>query len=402
MPQIPRKPHPLKNIHTLCKVGDMIKNSFIKLEGPKPYKVGDIVEGTVIGIGRSAVYIDLQPQGTGVIFGREFLEEKGTLKNAKPGDKILSKIVELENEDGYIELSLKEAGRELTWQTLKEKKDKEEIIPVKITGANKGGLLAEVYGVQAFLPVSQLSPDHYPKVEGGDPSKILRELLKFVGTQLEVQVFDSNPKEEKVILSEKSKERNKIREILTQYTVGDVVDGEITGVVDFGAFMKFGKSREEIEGLIHISEIDWQIIEDPSQFVKAGDKVQAKIIDISNGRASLSLKALKEDPWKSVQEKYKKFDTIQGKVTKLNPFGAFVEVEPKIQGLCHISEFGTKKKMDDLLKTGETYSFQVLEVNPVEHRMSLRLVTEEASLAPENVSADTVAESQPQAQTSQQ
>ena len=380
----------------------MIKNSFIKLEGPKPYKVGDIVEGTVIGIGRSAVYIDLQPQGTGVIFGREFLEEKGTLKNAKPGDKILAKIVELENEDGYIELSLKEAGRELTWQTLKEKKDKEEIIPVKITGANKGGLLAEVYGVQAFLPVSQLSPDHYPKVEGGDPSKILRELLKFVGTQLEVQVFDSNPKEEKVILSEKSKERNKIREILTQYTVGDVVDGEITGVVDFGAFMKFGKSREEIEGLIHISEIDWQIIEDPSQFVKAGDKVQAKIIDISNGRASLSLKALKEDPWKSVQEKYKKFDTIQGKVTKLNPFGAFVEVEPKIQGLCHISEFGTKKKMDDLLKTGETYSFQVLEVNPVEHRMSLRLVTEEASLAPENVSADTAAEPQPQAQTSQQ
>jgi small subunit ribosomal protein S1 len=194
-----------------------------------------------------------------------------------------------------------------------------------------------------------------------------------MGKDLEVQIFDLDPTDQKIILSERSKERKKIKEILGQYTIGDVLEGVITGVVDFGAFVKFGKEGEKIEGLIHISEIDWQIIENPGDFLKIGDNVQAKIIDLSNGRASLSLKALKEDPWKEIEKRWKKFDEVQGKVTKLNPFGAFVEIEAKIQGLCHISEFGTRKRMEEILKAGETYAFQVLEINATEHRMSLRM-----------------------------
>ena len=170
-----------------------------------------------------------------------------------------------------------------------------------------------------------------------------------------------------------------------------MIEGEITGVVDFGAFIRFpinDSGTEPIEGLIHISEIDWQIIEDPSQVLKVGDKVKAKIVDLSQGRASLSLKALKEDPWKEVEKRHNKLDVVQGKVTKLNPFGAFVEIEEKIQGLCHISEFGTKSKMEETLKPGETYPFQILELNPAEHRMSLRLAT--------NPAPDTAVAAEPQ------
>ncbi|MDP6703901.1 MAG: S1 RNA-binding domain-containing protein, partial [archaeon] len=308
----------------------------------KPFRIGDLVEGAVVGIGRSAIYLDLGARGTGIIYGREFFEEKEALKGVEIGDSLAAKITDLETEDGYVELSLKEAGRELTWDTLKGQKESEELITVEITGANKGGLLAEVRGIQAFLPVSQLSQENYPRVDDGDTEKILEALQEFVGQKMEVQVFDINPTEEKIILSERSKERSKIREILEKYKVGDTVEGEITGIVDFGAFMKFGEGESEIEGLIHISEIDWQIIEDPSAFLKVGETVQAKIIDISNGRASLSLKALKEDPWSAVETKYKTLDIVQGKVTKFNPFGAFVEIEPQIQGLAHISEFGTK------------------------------------------------------------
>lgn len=348
----------------------------------KPFRAGDIVEGKVVGTGRSAVYFDLGPQGTGIIYGKEFLDEKTRLKGVKVGDIVSAKITDLENEDGYIELSMKEAGRELTWDILKNSKDKEELIKVKIVGANKGGLLAEIQGEQAFLPVSQLSQEHYPKVEDGDSGKILQALQKFMGEELEVEIFDLDEKDGKIILSERSKERRKVKEILAQYKSGDVVEGVITGVVDFGAFVKFGAPGEEIEGLIHISEIDWQIIENPSNFLKVGDKVKAQIIDVSNGRASLSLKTLKEDPWKEAAKKYKKDDTIEGKVTKLNPFGAFVEIEPKIQGLCHISEFGTRKIMEETLEQGKSYAFVISDINPEEHRMSLKLKTSVSATTP--------------------
>ncbi|MDP2641496.1 MAG: S1 RNA-binding domain-containing protein [Candidatus Yanofskybacteria bacterium] len=360
-----------------------VKTPFVrKVEILKPFKVGDIVEGVVVGIGRSAAYLDLGPRGTGIIYGREFMEEKEQLKGIKMGDAITAKIVDLENEDGYIELSLREAGKQITWEKLKEQREKEETFRVKITGANKGGLLAELYGIQAFLPVSQLHSDHYPKVEGGDPSRILEELQKFIGEDFEVQVCDIDAAENKIILSERAKERGRIKEVLEKYKVADVVEGTITGIVDFGAFIAFpadAPETDQIEGLIHISEIDWQIIENPAQFLKVGEKVQAQIIDISNDRVSLSLKAMKGDPWKGIEEKYQKLDVVQGKVTKINPFGAFVEIEPKIQGLAHISEFGTRKNMEDVIEPQKTYAFQILELNAPEHRMTLKLVDQTAS-----------------------
>lgn len=263
----------------------------------KPARVGEIVEGKIIGKGRSAVFLDLGSIGTGIIFGKEFYQAKEKLKDLKMGDKTFVKIIDLENEEGYIELSISGASRELAFEVLKEKKEKGESILVKILGANKGGLISEVSGIPSFLPVSQLSSNHYPKVEGGDKTKILRELQKFIGKTLEVKILNLDPKNEQIILSEKAKVFDEKREILKNYQVGDIVEGEITGITDFGVFLRFDKEEsrpEPVEGLIHISELDWKIIKDPSEVVKVGQIVKAKIIEISGDKVWLSLKALKK------------------------------------------------------------------------------------------------------------
>lgn len=339
----------------------------------RPARVGEIVEGQVLALGQSTVYIDLGPLGAGIIYGKEFYDAKNVLKSLKIGEKVFLKIVDLENDDGYIELSLAQAGREIGWEKLQVKKEADEIIKVKVLGANKGGLLIEAENFQGFLPVSQLSPDHYPRVEGADKTKILTKLQKLVGQELEVKILTLDLKKEILIVSEKATETKKIKEMLKKYKMGDVVEGEITGIVEFGVFIKF--LPDNLEGLIHISELDWQLIDDPAEVVKVGDKVKAKIIEIStDGRVSLSLKALKKDPWQGIEEKYKKGQEVKGKVTKFNPFGAFVEISPKIQGLVHISEFGSKAKMEEALKLNEKYNFQIVQIEPKEHRMTLKLV----------------------------
>jgi len=355
------------------------KNNLIRLP-----KIGEIIEGKVIGKERQGLFLDLGALGTGIIYGKEFQEAKNELKNLKIGDSVFAKIIDLENEAGYIELSISQASEELIWEGLSLKKENGEVVVVKISGANRGGLLTEISGIPAFLPVSQLESCHYPRVEGGDMAKILKELQKFVGKEMEVKIFDLSKKERKLILSEKIKEIERIKEVLKNYKVEEVVEGEITGITDFGAFVKFLPSETKaeeggpaLEGLIHISELDWKIIEDPSEVVKVGEKVKAKIIEISGEKVSLSLKALKKDPWLTLEEKYKKGNIVSGKVTKFNPFGAFVRITPEIQGLCHISEFGTKIKMAERLKIDKNYDFQILEIQKEEHRMSLKLVEKE-------------------------
>jgi len=342
-----------------------------------PPRVGEIVEGKIIGKGQSTVYVDLGNKGTGIIYGREFHAAKNELKRLKTGDSVFAKIIELETENGYIDLSLTEAGREMGQEQLKQKKEEGQTVKVKIVGANKGGLLAETDGVRGFLPVSQLSSEHYPRVEGADKNKILSHLQQMVGQELEVKILNMDPKKEILVFSEKATEAERIKEILKKYKPGDVIEGEITGIVDFGAFVKFYVDSEEIEGLIHISELDWQLIESPAEIVKVGQKVKAKIIEITeDGRVSLSLKALKKDPWEDIKDKYKKGDVVDGQITKLNPFGAFVEIEPKIQGLAHISEFGTKSEMEKQLQVGQKYKFRILQIEPKDHKMTLTLQKE--------------------------
>ncbi len=334
-------------------------------------KIGDSVEGKLLNKESGSIFIDLGAWGLGIIYGREYYLAQNMLKVMHAGDSITAKVVAVDNKDGYTELSLKEAGEERSWDTLKEKAQNGNLLEIKITGANRGGLMAQVDSMMAFLPVSQLSPAHYPRVEGGDKERILEELKKFVGETFRVRVIDFTPKEGKLIVSEKAAENDAIREALQKYHVGDVVEGAITGVVDFGAFMRFDPL---LEGLIHISELDWQLIADPREVVKVGDALKAKVVDISaDGRVSLSLKALKPDPWQGVETKFKKGDSIEGMVMRLHSYGALVKIDDLIQGLVHVSEFEDEEDMKKHLHEGDKKKFEILSIDIKEHRIALRL-----------------------------
>ncbi len=339
-------------------------------------KSGDIVEGTVLEKRGSRLYFDLGAHGTGLVFGREYYDAHDAIKGLAPGDRVTAKVVDPDNEEGYVEVSLREAGRERNWQELKRLMETGEAIRAKVADANRGGLIAAYLGVPGFLPASQLSAEHYPRVEGGDKEKIFEALKKLVGQELEVSVIDINPVEGKLIFSEKFRETEAVRQRLAAYHAGDVIEGEVAGIVSFGAFVKFG---DGLEGLVHISEIDWQLISHPADVLKVGQIVKAKIIGVEGDKVSLSLKALKEDPWSKVAEKYKTGDVVSGIVAKFNPFGAFVKLDDEIQGLAHLSEFGSEAAMREALVVGEAHPFRVLSVDPAGHRLALGLPDRPAS-----------------------
>lgn len=349
-------------------------------------EAGDLIEGTVIDIGKQALYLDLGSVGAGVIYGRELEDGIGTLKTLKIGDKIKATVIEPENDEGYTELSLRTAGYEIAWTDIYKKLQEGEIVAVKIREANRGGLMGEIYGIKAFLPVSQLSAEHYPRVEEGDKSRILSMLNKFIGQDFKVKIIDANKEDEKLIISEKEAYANKEREAISLLKTGDIIEGVISGVVDFGAFIKFpsqtaatevqirnksASSGEELEGLVHISELAWRLIESPKDIIKVGDKIKAKIIGIDDTRISLSIKALKKDPWSEL--KYKVGDIVAGSVRKITPYGAFVYLDEDIHGLLHISEFSNIEEAKKYLQVGTTNKFKILTLEPKEHRMGLTL-----------------------------
>ncbi len=347
-------------------------------------QIGDVVEGTVIEVTSNALYMDIDPFGTGIVLGREIKDGMGSGK-LKAGDKISATIIDPENEDGFIELSIREASHEKAWDDIESKRDTQEKVSTKVLSANKGGLLIEVNGISGFLPVSQLSSKNYPRVEDGDKNKILALLKKLVSQELEVRVIDADRESGKLIVSEKAAQKEKDQEIISGLKIGDVVEGEISGVVDFGAFIKFFPStvnpeemseEDRLEGLVHISELAWQLIENPRDVVKVGNKVQAKIIGIDNDKISLSIRALEKDPWSNIEDKYKVGDIVKGTVHKINHFGAFVYLDKDIHGLAHISEMAELfpgKNIDELIKVGEVYDWKILSIESKEHRMGLAL-----------------------------
>jgi len=340
-------------------------------ESPTPPSADDLVEGKVIGIDKAAVYIDLPPFGTGIIFGREFINARDIIKKINIGDTVAGKIVSLDNKDGYTEISLKEARQALIWSEAEEAIRSKIIYELSVQEANKGGLILTWQGISGFLPASQLKPEHYPRVGDGDKDKILEELRKLIGEKLAVSIIAAAPKEGKLIFSEKDREQKDKAEIIDKYVLGDEIMGEVTGIVDFGVFVKI---EEGLEGLVHISEIDWGLVENPRSFFKVGDKIKVKIIDIKDGKISLSVKALKENPWVEAVKKYKKDDTVKGVIIKFNKHGALASIEEGVAGLVHISEFGSEEKLRENLELGKTYEFKISLFDPKEQKMALTFV----------------------------
>ena len=268
----------------------------LDLSKRKIAKVGDVLTGAVLHKEARRIFIDLGSFGTGVVLGREYLNALGTIKGLKIGAEISVKIIGSLNEDSYWELSLSEADKEAAWQRMRDLKDKKETLSMAVMGVNYGGLLLQLNGIEGFLPVSQLSLEHYPRVDGGDKSKILEELRKFTGKEMKVRILDLDEKEGKLIFSEREAQKEAIQQAVAHYQIGDTIEGEITGLADFGVFVKFG-GEFALEGLIHISEIDYALVDDPSKYVQVGERIKAQIINIKDDRIFLSLKALKGAAW---------------------------------------------------------------------------------------------------------
>lgn len=329
-------------------------------------KAGDVVEGTVTEVRKHEVWVDLGANGIGVIYRREVGGNALTV-----GQSISASVVDPELDEGYALLSMKRAAKDRGWGELQRIFDEQEIIEVIAYDANRGGLLVELEGIRGFLPVSQLAAEHYPRVSDADKDEILTKLNALVNQPIRVRILDLNRRDNKLIFSEKEAVRDDMQSRLTKLKVGDVVEGVITGVIDFGAFVNV----DGIEGLVHISEISWERVEDPRKYVKIGDVVKAKIIAIDKDRLSLSIKQITDDPWLSEVKKFKKDAVVEGKITRITPFGAFVQLSPSVEALVHVSEMSDDESIDPekLFKLNETKKFRVLEIDTENRKIALSL-----------------------------
>jgi len=348
--------------------GELLKKFFTKLP-----EVDELVKGTVISVDNGAVRVDIGGVTTGVIRGYELYSESNQFSDIKVGDAVEATVVEKENENGEMELSFRAAGNEIVWKKMEELVKSGLSIDGKIINANKGGLMVQVDALVGFMPVSQLSPDNYPRVQGGDKNRILEHLKEHIGKSMHVKVLDANKKNEKLIVSEKAVWEDSQKAVLDQYKIGDIVKGEVGALTSFGAFIKFG---EGLEGLVHISEIAWQRIDHPKDVLKIGDKVEAQIIDLNKSKIYLSIKRLIDDPWKVVKDVYSIGQMVEGEIHKVEAFGLMVKLDNNIHGLAHISELSngqmTEAEMHSTFKVGDTKKFEIVNIEPAEHRLGLR------------------------------
>ena len=338
----------------------------------KTLAVGETVEGKIVSITKNGIWLDLGKFGGGLVVGPE-IRDKSVINDLSVGDSITASVLEMEYDGGNALLSLK-ASREKIWTRLSKMVENKELISVKPIDANKGGLLIEVEGVRGFLPVSQLSTENYPRVSDKDEIQI--RLSNLIGKSMQVIVLDADEREGKLIFSEKEAKKGEMSEVINKFAIGDRIKGTVTGIVDFGVFINVNG----VEGLVHISELAWDRVEDPSKIVKIGQEVEALIIGIENDRFSLSLKRLKDDPWAETAGEFKIGEIVEGEITRITPFGAFARIHDNIEALVHISELaeGHIKDPGEVVEVAKKYKFMILNIDKENHKIALSLKAVEA------------------------
>ena len=333
----------------------------------KPLEVGDVIEGTVASVKKHEVWLDLGPRGSGIVVRREI----GHGQKLEVGQTVTVSVVDPELDEGYALLSMKRAAKDRGWDELQRVFEEQEIVEITPYDANRGGMLVELEGIRGFLPVSQLAAGHYPRVSGADKDEILQKLHALVGKPIRTRVLDVSRKDNKLIFSEKEAVKDDMQARFSELKVGDIVEGVVTGVIDFGAFINV----DGIEGLIHISEISWERVEDPRKYVKVGEVLKAKIIAIDKDRLSLSLKQMSEDPWLNEVKAFSKGDIVEGKITRITPFGAFVQLSASVEALVHVSEMSDEETVDPekIFQLNEKKQFKVLDIDTDARKIALSL-----------------------------
>ena len=330
-------------------------------------KTGDVIEGVITSVHKHEMWVDLGPNGVGVVMRREI----GHGQKLEVGEKVTTSVVDPELDEGYALLSMKRAAKDRGWDELQRQFDDQEIIEIMPYDANRGGLLVELEGIRGFLPVSQLAAGHYPRVSGADKDEILQKLGALINKPIRVRILDVSRKDNKLIFSEKEAIKDDMQARFSELKVGDEVEGIVTGVIDFGAFVNV----DGIEGLIHISEISWERVENPRDYLKPGETVKAKIIAIDKDRLSLSLKQMQEDPWLQEVKAFKKDEVVEGKVTRITPFGAFVQLSPAVEALVHVSEMSDDDSADPekIFQLNEKKKFKVIDIDTEARKIALSL-----------------------------
>ncbi len=335
------------------------------------FEKGELVEGTVVSIAKHALVVDLGSV-CGVVSGSEMVDSAGTMKTVKSGDKVKVVVVGDENAEGQLLLSLRRASQENTWNRFLKDYQSGKVIEVVVMEANKGGLLMEIDGIRGFIPVSQLTPEHYPRVSGADPEKILSKLQSLVGKKLKVKMINVNVPERRLILSEKAAYAEDRNKVIAKLQVNQVIEGTVSGIVHFGIFVNY----EGVEGLVHISEIAWGHVSDPTQFAKVGDKVKVMVIGIEEDKLSFSMKRLTDDPWLKAAEQYSIGSVVEGTVARISSFGIFLKLDDEIEGLIHISEISPDGRIEDpdsLAKEGQKMQARVISIDQDERRLGLSI-----------------------------
>jgi small subunit ribosomal protein S1 len=346
---------------------DLLADSIAVL---KP-ELGAVIEGVVVTVKKNRLVVDLNGVAVGIVTGKDTHDSQGTIKDLSPGDSVKAIVIQDEDDYGNVVLSLRKASQATAWDRFEKAYKDGEIIEVKVTEANKGGLLLDFDGIKGFIPVSQLAPMHYPRVEGADAGKILARLKKLVGIKMNVKVINVDRETGKMILSEKAAMISDSKAALADLNIGGTVKGKVSGVVKFGIFVTFNG----LEGLVHISEIAWGHVSNPHQYAKIGDEIDVQVIGIEGDKLSLSMKRLTPDPWEEIAEQFPLNSTVRGKINRFSQFGAFVQLPHDINGLIHLSEIADGKVDDpsDFLEIGQEVEAKVINIDSDEHRIGLSL-----------------------------
>lgn len=335
---------------------------------PKP---GQIIDGIVVFKGKNKLLLDLEGVATGIVTGRELRDSFNTFRNLKLGEDVSTLVLEEENAEGMVVLSLRMASQQKAWEKFHKLIAEDTSMEFIAQEANKGGLLANIDGIRTFLPVSQLAPLHYPRVNNADSGEIINRLQKYIGHKFTVKIITMDEEAGKIVVSEREAMAEERSKSLEGLKIGSTHEGMVTGVVKFGLFVAF----DGLEGLVHISEIAWGHVKNPAEHAEIGDKVQVKVIGIDSDKLSLSIKQLTRDPWEEIAERYPVGKQVTGTVVRFADYGAFVKLESEINGLVHLSEIDHRKVEDpaEALTIGQKITAQVINIDVDERRIGLSI-----------------------------
>ena len=342
-------------------------------KSPPPFqgRPGELVDAVVVFRGKNKLLVDLAGIATGIVSGRELRDSFNTFRQLNVGDAVAALILEEENDEGLVVLSLRMASQQKAWERFHQLVEKDATMEFTAEEANKGGLLSNIDGIRAFLPVSQLAPANYPRVNNADAVEIIARLQKFIGHTFLVKIMTMDKEAGKIVVSEREAMSEQRAKALEKLRVAEVKEGIVSGIVKFGLFITF----EGLEGLVHISEIAWGHVKNPAEYADVGDRVTVKVIGMDGEKLSLSIKQLAKDPWEEVAQRYPVGKRVQGTVVRFADYGAFLRIEKDINGLVHLSELAHHKVADpaEVLTIGQKVEAQVINIDIDERRIGLSI-----------------------------